>query len=127
MLTYDVENVPVEALSRHPQRQTFPATRPALLAAGQDRLSEKTLFNELKIPTTRFRPIDSMPDFEEAIHDIGYPRSAEDPAASVADVASGAILVLRNRSFQRLTGVPLILEEFIPFEREVSPIGVRTL
>src|SRR5215469_17208543 len=67
MLTYDVENVPVEALAGIPKDKPF-LPPVAALAAGQDRLAEKTLFNELKIPTTKFRAVQTMEELEEAIH-----------------------------------------------------------
>ena len=128
MLTYDVENVPVEALAGIPKGKPF-LPPVAALAAGQDRLSEKTLFNELKIPTTKFRAVETMADMEEAIHSIGYPavlktRRLGYDGRGQRVIRSPAEL---GSSFNALTGVPLILEEFIPFEREVSLIGVRNL
>src|SRR5579859_7404553 len=72
LLTYDVENVPVDALKFIPPGKLF-LPPPAALAAGQDRLSEKQLFQQLKIPTTRYRAVASMAELEEAVHDIGYP------------------------------------------------------
>jgi 5-(carboxyamino)imidazole ribonucleotide synthase len=126
LLTYDVENVPVEALKLIPPGKLFlpPA---AALAAGQDRLSEKQLFQHLKIPTTRYRPVASMPELEEAVHHIGYPavlktRRLGYDGRGQRVIYSPAEL---GSAFNALTGAPLILEEFIPFEREVSIIGVR--
>ncbi|HTL97182.1 MAG TPA: ATP-grasp domain-containing protein, partial [Holophagaceae bacterium] len=126
ILTYDVENVPVEALAAIPKGVAFLPPR-AALAAGQDRLSEKTLFNELKIPTTKFRPVQTMADMEEAIHAIGYPavlktRRLGYDGRGQRVIRSPAEL---GSAFNALCGVPLILEEFIAFEREVSLIGVR--
>ena len=128
LLTYDVENVPVEALARIPSDKPFLPPK-AALAAGQDRLAEKTLFNELKIPTTRFRAVETMAEMEEAIHAIGYPavlktRRLGYDGRGQRLIRSPAEL---GSAFNALCGVPLILEEFIPFEREVSIIGVRNL
>ena len=128
LLTYDVENVPVEALAGIPADKPFLPPKTAL-AAGQDRLAEKNLFKELKIPTTKFCAIETMPDLEEAIHDIGYPamlktRRMGYDGRGQRVIRSPAEL---GSSFNALTGVPMILEEFIPFEREVSLIGVRNL
>ena len=126
VLTYDVENVPVEALGDIPKNKTFlpPVTA---LATGQDRLSEKELFQTLKIPTARYRAVDSMPDLEEAIHAIGYPavlktRRLGYDGRGQRFIHSPAEL---GSAFNALGGVPLILEEFIDFTREVSIIGVR--
>jgi 5-(carboxyamino)imidazole ribonucleotide synthase len=101
----------------------------AALAAGQDRLTEKQLFQALKIPTTRYRAVASMPEMEEAIHGIGYPavlktRRLGYDGRGQRVIYSPAEL---GSAFNALAGAPLILEEFISFEREVSIIGVRNL
>lgn len=126
ILTYDVENVAVEALGDIPKNTIF-LPPVAALAAGQDRLSEKQLFQTLKIPTAKYRSVDSMPDLEEAIHAIGYPavlktRRLGYDGRGQRIIYSPAEL---GSAFNALGGVPLILEEFIDFTREVSIIGVR--
>lgn len=125
MLTYDVENVPVSALSKLAGKPFLPPI--AALAAGQDRLSEKNLFRQLGIPTTEFSAVESMPDLEQAIQQIGYPavlktRRLGYDGRGQRVIRSPAEL---GSAFNALSGVPLILEEFIAFEREVSLIGVR--
>ncbi|HVC37274.1 MAG TPA: 5-(carboxyamino)imidazole ribonucleotide synthase [Gammaproteobacteria bacterium] len=126
ILTYDVENVPVEALGDIPKNKTFLPPM-AALATGQDRLSEKQLFQALRIPTAKYRSVDSMPDLEEAIHAIGYPavlktRRLGYDGRGQRIIHSPAEL---GSAFNAIGGVPLILEEFIDFTREVSIIGVR--
>src|SRR5579863_1046111 len=128
LITYDVENVPVEALALIPKDKPFlPPVN--VLAASQDRLSEKKLFNELKIPTTKFRTIDTMPELEEAIHAIGYPAVLKTRRLGYDGRGQRVIRgpAELGSAFNALAGVPLILEEFISFEREVSIIGVRNL
>ncbi|HVA54310.1 MAG TPA: 5-(carboxyamino)imidazole ribonucleotide synthase [Gammaproteobacteria bacterium] len=127
ILTYDVENVPVEALGDIPKNKIFLPPVMAL-ATGQDRLSEKELFQVLRIPTARYRAVDSMPDLEEAIHTIGYPavlktRRLGYDGRGQRIIHSPAEL---GSAFNALGGVPLILEEFIDFTGEVSIIGVRS-
>ena len=128
LITYDVENVPVAALAGIPKDTPFLPPQSAL-AAGQDRLSEKELFKALKIPTPKYHAVDTMLDLEQAIQTIGYPavlktRRLGYDGRGQRVIRSPAEL---GSSFNALTGVPLILEEFIPFEREVSLIGVRNL
>src|SRR5262249_36128513 len=72
VITFDVENVPVDAVAQ------IAATKPFLppvsaLGASQDRLHEKTLFRQLKIPTPAFAPVDSLADLQAAIAKIGAP------------------------------------------------------
>ena len=128
LITYDVENVPVAALAGIPKDTPFLPPQSAL-AAGQDRLSEKELFRALKIPTPKYHTVDSMLDLEQAIQIIGYPavlktRRLGYDGRGQRVIRSPAEL---GSAFNALMGMPLILEEFIPFEREVSLIGVRNL
>ncbi len=127
ILTYDVENVPVEALGDIPKSKTFLPPM-AALATGQDRLLEKELFQLLRIPTAKYRAVDSMPELEEAIQTIGYPavlktRRLGYDGRGQRFIHSPAEL---GSAFNALGGVPLILERFIEFTREVSVIGVRS-
>ncbi|MGA9854117.1 MAG: 5-(carboxyamino)imidazole ribonucleotide synthase [Gammaproteobacteria bacterium] len=126
LLTYDVENVPVEALAGLPKNIPFLPPIPAL-ATGQDRLLEKELFQKLKIPTARYRTVDSMPDLEEAIQAMGYPavlktRRLGYDGRGQRIIHSPAEL---GSAFNALGGVPLILEAYIEFTREISIVGVR--
>lgn len=126
LLTYDVENVPASALAGLPEDKPF-LPPVAALAAGQDRLAEKQLFRALKIPTPRFRPVQTMLELEQAIQEIGYPavlktRRLGYDGRGQRLIRSPAEL---GSAFNALCGVPLIVEEFIAFEREVSAIGVR--
>ena len=126
LLTYDVENVPVAALSELPKDKPF-LPPVAALAAGQDRLSEKQLFQKLKIPTPKYRTVDSMPDLEQAIQAIGYPavlktRRLGYDGRGQRLIRSPAEL---GSAFNALGSAPLILEQYIEFEREVSLIGMR--
>src|SRR5205814_2170667 len=74
VLTFDWENVPAASLREvarlHGARICPPI--PAL-AAGQDRVAEKRLFERLKIPTTRWRAVSSRAELARAIARIGVP------------------------------------------------------
>src|SRR5262249_18689063 len=72
VVTFDVENVPVEAVREIAQRRPFLPPVDAL-GASQDRLHEKTLFRSLKIPTPAFAPVDSLQDLRAAAQRIGIP------------------------------------------------------
>ena len=102
---------------------------PRALEVSQDRLTEKRFLNDACIATARFAAIDSDADLAAALDDfggsgvlktrrMGYDgkgqRVFRDAAAADADGAYAA-----------LGGVPLILEEFVPFEREISIIAAR--
>ncbi len=130
VVTFDFENVPAESaqwLANHVP--VFPA--PRALACAQDRLAEKSLFNELGIATPRFSVIESQAGLEAALADIGTPailktrrlgydgkgqfRIRSEADADAAWAALGA----------QAQTVGLILEAFVPFQRELSVIAVR--
>ena len=128
--TFDFENVPAESAHWLAERvPVFPS--PRALAIAQDRLVEKTLFRELAIPVPEFAAAASRDELDAALARIGTPailktrrlgydgkgqfrlRSAAD--ADAAWDALGA----------QATTVGLILEAFVPFERELSVVAVR--
>ena len=74
VVTFDWENVSVaslRALRRGHGARICPPV--AALAAAQDRVTEKRLFEKLKIPTTRWRAVDSRADLTRAVAAIGLP------------------------------------------------------
>ena len=127
VVTFDVENVPVAAV------QSIAATKPFLppvsaLGASQDRLHEKTLFRELKIPTPPFAPVDSLADLQAAVRKIGVPGVLK--TRRLGYDGRGQSFLRRHddiaTAWDALGAAPLIYEGFIDFSREVSIIGVRS-
>ncbi len=127
VVTYEFENVPTEAAQFLADRlPVFPP--PEALAAAQDRLEEKTLFSRLDIPTPKFRRVDTHEEFVEAIDAIGIP-SVLKTRRSGYDGKGQAVLHGERDvepAWERFQGKPLLLEEFMPFEREVSCLAVRS-
>lgn len=127
LVTYEFENVPVAAL--HEVAAARPCFPPVdALRVSQDRLLEKELFGRLGIPTPPFRAVDSLADLRAAVAAIGLPcvlktrRLGYDGRGQRylrrhADVAA---------AWDALGGVPLILEGFVRFDREVSIVGARS-
>ena len=126
VITYEFENVPVESLLGVADRvPVFPP--PEALRTAQDRLSEKRLFDELKIPLPRYRKIDSLDDLHEAADSIGLPlvlktrRFGYDGKGQYVVKTMGDI----DSAWRQLSGAALIAEEWLDFDYEVSAIGVR--
>src|SRR5690606_24193796 len=71
VVTFDVENVPVEAVREGVTKPFRPSVD--LLEKAQDRLLEKQLFQSLKIPTPPFAPVDSLDELRAAVEKIGLP------------------------------------------------------
>ena len=72
LVTYEFENVPVNAVRFLAERvPVFPP--PAALEAAQDRLLEKQLFLNLGIPTTEFAPVTNREALDVAVKKVGLP------------------------------------------------------
>ncbi|MGN6382843.1 MAG: 5-(carboxyamino)imidazole ribonucleotide synthase [Dyella sp.] len=129
-VTFDFENVPADTAHWLAERvAVFP--NPRALAVAQDRLAEKTLFRDCGLATPEFVPVDTRADLDRALAVTGAPailktrrlgydgkgqfrlRTAED--ADAAWAARGAQAAAHG----------LILEAFVPFERELSVLAVR--
>jgi len=127
LVTYEFENVPVEAAKFLAQRvPVYPP--PAALEAAQDRLSEKTLFQRLGISTTEFLPVSKPSEFEAAVKQLGLPAVLK---TSRMGYDGKGQWILRSeedvaRAKSELPKVQLILERFVPFTRELSVLAVRS-
>jgi 5-(carboxyamino)imidazole ribonucleotide synthase len=132
VVTYEFENVPVAVAQRLAQKlPVYPP--PEALETAQDRLSEKTLFSRLGIPVPGFQAVDSRADLDRAVKTIGLPAVLKTRRLGY-DGKGQAVLrqtVDVDRAWAALSqGAgdprPLILESFVPFQREVSVLAVRS-
>lgn len=114
VVTYEFENVPVEA-ARHLEK-FVPVYPPSLaLEKAQDRFIEKSFFQELGIPTPKFTiDLNSSFSFPAVLKTrrMGYDGKGQSIVHSQAELAAEK-------------AVDCILEEFISFDRELSIIAVR--
>jgi 5-(carboxyamino)imidazole ribonucleotide synthase len=127
VLTFDWENVSVAALRALP-RSTRICPPIAALAAAQDRVSEKRLFEQLRIPTTRWRAVGSRAQLERALREIGLPGVLKTRRMGYDGKGQAVIRTPQQAegAWQQLGAVPLLYEELVPFDCEVSIIGARS-
>jgi 5-(carboxyamino)imidazole ribonucleotide synthase len=126
VVTFEFENVPVESARWLAERvPVFPP--PRALEVSQERLAEKQFFQSLGIPTPPFAAIDSEGDFRAALAEIGLPAVLKTRRFGY-DGKGQAVLRTQadaEAAWQKLGGRPLILEGFVPFDRELSMIAAR--
>ncbi len=128
VITYEFENVPVTAL-QHIDDSTPVYPPAAALACAQDRLSEKQLFTSRGIPVAAYYAIDTRDDMDAAAKELGLPmviktrRLGYDGKGQFVVRQSGAL----DAAWELLGGQALIAEQWIPFDFEVSCIGVRNV
>ncbi|CAP51009.1 5-(carboxyamino)imidazole ribonucleotide synthase [Xanthomonas campestris pv. campestris] len=130
VLTFDFENVPAASAQQlATQVPVFP--NPAALAIAQDRLSEKTLFRELGIPVPEFAAIDDRAGLDAALARIGAPCVLKTRRFGYDGKGQFRIKTLADADAAwdalgaQAATAGLIVEAFVPFEREVSVVAVR--
>ncbi|MFC4528452.1 5-(carboxyamino)imidazole ribonucleotide synthase [Dyella halodurans] len=130
VVTFDFENVPAETAHWLAQKvSVFPA--PRALAVAQDRLAEKTLFHECGLPTPAFKAIDTRAELDQALAMIGAPAILKTRRLGYDGKGQFRIKTLADADAAwaalgaQATAHGLILEAFVPFDRELSVIAVR--
>ena len=127
VLTFDWENISVQSLRAFGRGVRICPPVPAL-AAAQDRVSEKRLFGKLAIPTTRWQAVDSPRSLQRALRGIGLPAVMKTRRLGY-DGKGQAVVRTVGEAMQALAdlgGVPLLYEELVPFDLEVSVIAARS-
>jgi 5-(carboxyamino)imidazole ribonucleotide synthase len=128
VVTYEFESVPVAPVRAIAERRPVHPS-PNALEVAQDRLLEKSCFRELGIPTAAFRAVDTQAELDAALDELGLPAVLKTRRLGY-DGKGQALLRTRADAagaVERLGSVPLILEGFVSFERELSLIAVRGL
>lgn len=132
--TYEFENVPVAAAN------TIGAHVPVLpsprsLEVAQDRLRERDMFDRLGIATPRHAPVETLDGLKSAISD-GFPLPAILKTRRLGYDGKGQARIHTpgdaERAWETIAGhagssarIDAILDEMIPFVRELSVVAVR--
>lgn len=127
LVTYEFENVPVEAANFLAKRvPVYPP--PAALEAAQDRLAEKSLFRRLGIATTEFAPVSSPGELDAAVTSLGLPAVLKTCRMGYDGKGQWILRTAEDvaKAKLELPRVNLILEKFVPFTRELSVLAVRS-
>ena len=127
VVTYEFENVPVAAATLlSADVPVLPP--PKALEVSQDRLAEKRFLNGIGISTADFLPVDNDAGLAAALSDfggngvlktcrMGYDGKGQRMFRDFDGDVDG--------TFAAMGGVPLILEQMVSFEREISVIAAR--
>jgi 5-(carboxyamino)imidazole ribonucleotide synthase len=128
VVTYEWEGVPA-ATARALEATAPVRPSPRALDVSQDRLVEKQTLRELGVATAPFVAVDALDELRDAVARLalpavlktrrgGYDGKGQAVLREPADV---------NPAWDALGGVPLILEAFVPFARELSILAVRSI
>jgi 5-(carboxyamino)imidazole ribonucleotide synthase len=129
VVTYEFENVPVAAAQRLAgQVAVYPP--PRALELAQDRLTEKRFLSEAGTSTARYFAVDNDADLATALHSLGGSGvlktrrlGYDGKGQRVFRATAGGEIA---GAYAAMGSVPLILEELVPFVREISVIAARS-
>lgn len=128
VISYEFENVPVEALQH--VDGLAPVYPPAsALKFSQDRLQEKQMFDSLEIPLASYHAVSSRADLDDAAKKLGLPMVIK--TRRFGYDGKGQFVVKQaeqlDAAWQALGDQPLIAEKWVMFDYEISCIGVRSV
>ena len=124
--TYEFENVPVDAARFLADRvPVFPP--PEALEVTQDRVREKTLFDAIGLDTAAWAPVASKEELEEALEIVGVPGVLKTRRLGYDGRGQARLSRVDDAAdaWRSIGEAPSILEALVPFDRELSIIGVR--
>jgi 5-(carboxyamino)imidazole ribonucleotide synthase len=128
VVTYEFENVPVGS-ARFLAERVPVLPPPASLEFAQDRLLEKTLFEEVGLAVPPFAPVGSKEELDEAVEVVGVPSILK--TRRLGYDGKGQARIERVEAaldgWRSVGEVPSLLESLVPFDRELSIIGVRAI
>jgi 5-(carboxyamino)imidazole ribonucleotide synthase len=127
VVTYEWEGVPADSLRAVEGCPTRPDAR--ALEVAQDRLVEKETFTRLGIAVAPYAPMDEVDDAPAALDVTGVPAIVKTRRGGYD--GKGQVLVhdedAARAAWLTLGGVPSIVEQVVPFRRELSIVAARGL
>ena len=129
VVTYEFENVDADSVSAAAELKPV---RPSasVLRTTQHRLHEKNALLKAGVSVAPFRNVESLSDLQKAAVDLGYPMVLK--TSTQGYDGKGQMIITRaedlEHSYETLGShkVELIVEQFVPFQMEISTICART-
>ncbi len=128
VVTYEFENVPAATAE---VLEAIKSLRPGsnALAIAQDRLIEKGFLASKNIPVAPYRPVHTLEDLQTAIAEVGLPAVLKTTRLGYDGKGQRVLREPEDAltAFEDLRPHPLVLEGFVPFEKEISVVVARGL
>jgi len=136
VVTYEFENVPVEAAALLGRAGALVRPGAKALEKAQDRLHEKDFINAVGARTAAYHAVDDLASLEAGLaavgrpailktRRLGYDGKGQTRLADDERDLPGAYRKAIEHAWAEVGAAPSILEGFVPFEREISVIGAR--
>ncbi len=126
VVTYEFENVPLATAHRLAGvKPLYPS--PFALAVAQDRLAEKTFIRAEGVPVAPYRAVETLADLEAALLALGTPAVLKTTRLGYDGKGQRVIRTPDQAAaaFAELAPKPLVLEAFVPFDKEISVVLAR--
>ncbi len=136
VVTYEFENVPVDAVAILEAAGVTVRPGAVALEKAQDRLVEKQFIRSLEVATAEFHGVDDLAGLDQGLQNVGRPAILKTRRLGYDGKGQTRLTeqdIDLHASFEKAVAfawaevgaAPSILEAFVPFEREVSIIGAR--
>ena len=126
VVTYEFENVPAATAELLAGLKPL---RPGAnaLAISQDRLAEKSFLAGKNIPVAPYRAVHSLADLQSAVAELGLPAVLKTTRLGYDGKGQRVLRTADDleAAFAALAPHPLVLEGFMPFEKEISVVVAR--
>lgn len=130
VITYEFEHIDLQALKEleEMEYQVFPSSE--TLSRIQHKGNQKKWLSKKGIPVPKFQEIDSYDEIKEIAKTLGYPLILKTCTGGY-DGKGNAVIGSEediDKAYELLGGgkLPLMVEEWIPFEKEVSILACRS-
>lgn len=124
-LTIEIEHVNVDALERLAQEGVEVHPRPSLLRIIQNKARQKKFYADNDIPTSRFATYSTKQEVLNAITSGEWPLPFVWKSAEGGYDGFGVAVIRSEEDLQQIGEGPCLLEEYVPFEKELSVIVAR--
>ncbi|MBN6187717.1 5-(carboxyamino)imidazole ribonucleotide synthase [Aneurinibacillus sp. BA2021] len=130
VITYEFENVDANVAAVLEEKSYVPQGS-ELLRITQNRIREKSTLASFGIPVAPFRVVESEEDAEAAVRELGLPAVMK--TATGGYDGKGQYVIRKQEeaaaAYGELSqaGTELIIEQFIPFTKEISVVAARSV
>jgi len=122
LLTIEIELVNLDALERLEQQGTIVYPSSSTLRLIQDKGTQKDFYATHEIPTAPYRRFSSVAELSQSVTDFPFVWKS----ARFGYDGNGVKIVRSKDDLLALPDVPCIMEEMVPFEKELAVIVARS-
>ena len=127
VVTYEFENIPLESVRSLEDSHRIVRPSSSVLQTTQDRILEKTFIESCGILVAAFAAVRDAESLDEAVAKLGFPAVIKTARGGYDGKGQWVVREIEeaHEAFAAAKGAPLIYEQFVPFDLEVSVICAR--